>query len=188
VDTDTGMSANVATGGFLGIGSSATGTGDYLLKPNGKTKCANGGTSQATTVIKGQTVNNDTLTCFFLNSTTKVADVEDNTYTLTGPAISDAIYNSPRFGYVPVLPVQPTNGGSNKYQIIDFRACFITDQPATAMKGDAPSATNGIITDTNGVHSVEVIFLNPAALPNPPVVNGTINYTGSGPKIPVLVN
>ncbi len=60
VDTDTGMSANVATGGFLGLGSSAVGGNQYLLKPNGKTKCANGGTTEATTVLKGQTINNDT--------------------------------------------------------------------------------------------------------------------------------
>jgi hypothetical protein len=188
VDTDTGMSANVATGGFLGIGSSAVGGNQYLLKPNGKTKCANNGTSEATTVLKGQTINNDTLTCFFNNGSTHVADVDNANYTLSGPAISDKIYDSPRFGYVPVLPVQPANGGSNKYQIIDFRACFITDQPGSAMKGDPPNAGNGIVTDTNGVHSIEVIFLNPNALPLPPVKNGTINYVGSGPKVPVLVN
>ena len=188
VDTDTGMSANVATGGFLGLGSSAVSGNQYLLKPNGKTKCANGGTTQATTVLMGQTINNDTLTCFFTNGTVHVGDVDNATYTQTGPVISDAIYDSPRFGYVPVLPVQPANGGSNKYQIIDFRACFITDQPASAVKGDAPNAGNGIVTDTNGVHSVEVIFLNPNSLPRPPVKNGTINYTGSGFKIPVLVN
>jgi hypothetical protein len=188
VDTDTGMSANVATGGFLGIGSSAVGGNQYLLKPNGKTKCANGGTAEATTVLMGQTINNDTLSCFFINNTVHVADVDDNTYTPATPVITDAIYDSPRFGYVPVLPVQPANGGSNKYQIIDFRACFITDQPASAVKGDPPNAGNGIVTDTNGVHSVEVIFLNPNALPNPPVKNGTINYVGSGPKIPILVN
>ena len=55
MDTDTGMSANVATGGFLGLGSSAVGGNQYLLKPNGKTKCANGGTTEATTVLMGQT-------------------------------------------------------------------------------------------------------------------------------------
>jgi hypothetical protein len=38
------------------------------------------------------------------------------------------------------------------------------------------------------VHSVQIIFLNPNALPNPPVKNGTINYIGSGPKLPLLVN
>jgi hypothetical protein len=35
---------------------------------------------------------------------------------------------------------------------------------------------------------VEVIFLNGNALPSPPVKNGTINYVGSGPKAPILVN
>jgi Flp pilus assembly pilin Flp len=193
VDTDTGMSANVATGGFLGLGSSAPGTGQYLLKPNGKTKCANGGTTEATSVLKGQTVNNDTLTCFFLNTTTHISDVDTDPtkggYNGTVPLISDAIYDSPRFAYVPVLQVQPANGGSKKYQIIDFRACFITDQPPSSVKGDPPGSTsNGIITDVNGVHSVQLVFLNPNALPSPPVKNGTINYIGSGPKIPLLVN
>jgi hypothetical protein len=188
VDTDTGMSANVATGGFLGIGSSATGTGDYLMKPKGLTKCGPGGTSEATSVVKGQTVNNDVLTCFFLSNTTHISDVIDPAYAGT-PLISSAIYDSPRFGYVPVLKIQPSSGGSKKYQIIDFRACFITDQPPSAMKGDGPStASNGFVLDNNGVHAVEVIFLNANALPNPPIKNGVIDYVGSGAKIPILVN
>ena len=186
VDTDTGMSSSVATGGFIGVGSSAVGGNQYLLKPNGKTKCGPGGT-QATSVVLSQTVNNDTLTCFFLDSTTNVADVDYAAYN-GPPLISDAIYDSPRFAYVPILQVQPANGGSNKYQIIDFRACFITDQPGSAVKGDQPSASNGLVTDNNGITSVQVIFLNPNALPSPPVKNGVINYTGSGPKIPLLVN
>ena len=45
-----------------------------------------------------------------------------------------------------------------------------------------------MITDNNGITSVQVIFLNPNALPNPPVKNGTINYIGSGAKVPLLVN
>jgi len=186
VDTDTGMSSNVATGGFLGKGSSAPPGGQYLLKPNGKTKCGVGGT-EATTVVFGQTINNDTLSCFFTSASTHVGDVDNASYA-GAPLISTAIYDSPRFAYVPVLKVQPAQGGNAKYQIIDFRACFITDQPASAIKGDPPGTTNGIITDSNGVLSVEVIFLNPSALPSPPVKNGTINYVGSGPKIPLLVN
>ena len=107
-------------------------------------------------MVKGQTVNNDTLTCFFLSPTTHVADVDGVRRTRAGttgtPLISDAIYDSPRFGYVPVLKVQPANGGSKKYQIVDFRACFITDQPGSAVKGDPPgSATNGFTTDNNGI-------------------------------------
>jgi hypothetical protein len=193
VDTDTGMSAKVASGGFLGLGPSAVGGNQYLMYPNHKTKCANGGTQEATTTISGQLVNNDTLSCFFLNASTHVSDVDADPaaggYTGTVPLISSAIYDSPRFGYVPVLNVQPTTGGSNKYQIVDFRACFITDQPPSAVKGDGPgTSTNGFVMDTNGVHSVQVVFLNGNALPNPPVKNGTINYVGSGPKEPILVN
>jgi hypothetical protein len=192
VDTDTGMSSDVATGGFIGIGSSKVNGGtSYLLKPTGKTTCGAGG-SEATTSILGQAVNNDTLTCFFTDPNIHVGDI-DTDPTLpgayTGPAvISDKIYDSPRFGYVPILPVQPTSGGSNKYQIIDFRACFITDQTASAQFGATPSATNGINMDSNGVHSVQVIFLNPNALPDPVVKNGTINYVGSGPKAALVVN
>ena len=84
--------------------------------------------------------------------------------------------------------MQPANGGSDKYQVIEFRPIFITDQPASAVKGDAPQPTNGIVTDTTAVHSVQVIFINEKALPPPPATNGTIGYAGSGPKIPLLVN
>jgi Flp pilus assembly protein TadG len=187
VATDTGMSSKVATGGFIGKGSSAPPGGQYLLKPNGKTKCANGGTTEATTVLFGQTINNDTLSCFFTNPTTHVGDVDTGGYS-GPPLISDKVYDSPRFAYVPVLQVQPANGGSTNYQIIDFRPCFITDQPASAVKGDAPTTSNGFVTDNNGIVSVEVIFLNGNALPNPPVKNGVINYVGTGAKIPILVN
>jgi Flp pilus assembly protein TadG len=193
VDTDTGMSAKVAGGGFLGISSAAVGGNQYLMYPTHKTKCANGGTSEATTSIVGQLVNNDTLTCFFLSPTTHVSDVDADPaaggYTGTTPLISPDIYASPRFAYVPVLQVQPANGGSKKYQIVDFRACFITDQPGSAIKGDGPATpNNGFIMDSNGVNSVQVVFLNPNALPVPPTSNGTINYVGTGPKVPVLVN
>jgi hypothetical protein len=192
VDTDTGMSANVASGGFLGLGSSAVGGNNYLMYPTHKTKCGTGGI-EALSSIRGQQVNNDTLSCFFLSPTTHVADVDTDPtlggYTGSTPLISDAIYDSPRFAYVPVLHAQPSHGGSAKYQIVDFRACFITDQAPSAIKGDPPgTATNGFTMDSNGVHAVEVIFLNPNALPNPPVKNGTINYIGSGPKEPLLVN
>lgn len=193
VDTDTGMSSNIATGGFIGKGPAAVGGNQYLLKPDGgKTKCANGGTQEATSVVLNQTVNNDTLTCFFISPTTNVADVDADPalggYTGTTPLISDSIYDSPRFAYVPVLKIQPANGGSNKYQIVDFRACFITDQAPSAVKGDDPSASNGLVTDNNGITSIQVVFLNPNALPNPPTKDGVINYIGSGAKEPILVN
>jgi hypothetical protein len=109
---------------------------------------------------------------------------------------------------VPVLPVQPGNGGSTEYQIIEFRPWFITDQTGSAMKGDPPSATNGLITDqtgsamkgdppsatnglitdSTGVVSLEVVFININALPPPPTENGTTPWQGGGAKILQLVN
>jgi Flp pilus assembly protein TadG len=188
VSTDTGMSSSVASGGFLGLGSSAVGGNQYLLYPNGKTKCGPDGT-EALSSVAGKSVNNDPLTCFFTDPSIHVGDIDTSTYS-GPPVISDKIYDSPRFAYVPVLKIQPDNGKSKMYQIIDFRAAFITDQPASAMYGDQASALNGITLDKNGksVQSVQVIFLNPNALPNPPVKDGTINYIGSGAKIPLLVN
>lgn len=189
VDTNPGMSAQVATGGFLGSGSSAP-TCSYtpcgLLKRPSTTKCGPGGTA-ATTSINGQSYNNDTLTCFFTNSTVKVGDIDNASY--TGPAVlSSDIYSSPRFGWVPVLAVQPGSGGSNKYQIVDIRPCFVTDQLADAQKGDAPSASNGITMSGSSVQSVQVVFISPNALPVPTLVTGTVTYTGSGVKVPLLVN
>jgi hypothetical protein len=191
VDTDTGMSSNVATGGLLGTGSSApascswTGSCGLLAKPF-TTKCGAGNTA-ATAVVGGVTINNDVLSCFFTNTTVKVGDIDTASYS-GPPVLSSDIYNSPRFGYVPVLPIQPTSGGSNKYQIIDFRPCFITNQTASAQKGDVATGTNGLTMSGSAVQSVQVIFINGKALPVPPVKNGTINYMGSGPKIPLLVN
>jgi hypothetical protein len=91
VTTDTGMSANVATGGFLGIGSAAPSPNPGLLAKSFTTKCGTGGTP-ATTVVKGVTINNDTLSCFFLSDTTHVGDVDSSSYT-GPPLISDAIYD-----------------------------------------------------------------------------------------------
>ena len=106
-----------------------------------------------------------------------------------GPIVfSSDIWKSPRFVFVPVLPVQPANGGSTKYQVVEFRAWFITDQPACAVKGVSPRATNGLVVENPGLGSVRVFFLFEKALPPPPSTDGSIGYAGTGPKIPLLVN
>lgn len=184
VDTDTGMSSNIATGGFLGLGSSSPGSG--LLTKASTTRCGPGGTPAAT-VKGGVNINNDVLSCFFISSATRVGDIDTAGYA-GPPVLSSTIYDSPRFGYVPVLSVQPGTGGSKNYQIIEFRPCFVTDQTASAGLGDLPSADNGITMSANSVQSVQVVFFNSAALPNPSFTGGTLAYTGSGPKAPLLVN
>lgn len=186
VSTDTGMSAKVATGGFLGVGSAAPAGKPGLLAKPFTTKCGPGDTP-ATDVVMGKTINNDTLTCFFTNGTVNVGEIQTASY--PGPVVlSTDIYSSPRFGWVPVLPAQPATGSSKRYQIVEFRPCFLTDQPASAVKGDQPSATNGIVTDGNGVHSIQIIFINEKALPPRPGAQSTGPYVGSGVKILRLVN
>ena len=143
VDTDTGMSAKVAGGGFLGLTSAAVGGNQYLMYPNHKTKCANGGTSEATTTISGKLVNNDTLTCFFLSPTTHVSDVDaDPTaggYTGATPLISPEIYNSPRFAYVPVLNVRrPTVAARSTRSSTSARASSPTSRARPSRATDRP--------------------------------------------------
>jgi len=154
------------------------------------------------TSLRGHTINNDVLTCFFTDDVTTVGLVSSQSY--TGPAVIDqAIYNSPRFVEVPVLGSQPTSGTSHQYEILDFRPAFITDQSAadTRLTG-SPIVTgcqtgnnfsgecNGLTYDHGQLNSVTLIFINPKALPHPPLdTNGKyIPYTGTGRKVPLLVN
>jgi hypothetical protein len=69
------MSSIVATGGFLGVGSSAPSGSESapdppgLLRKSFTTTCGPGGTP-ATSIRLGVTINNEPLTCFFTDSTT----------------------------------------------------------------------------------------------------------------------
>lgn len=191
VATQPGLRANAAEAGFVtGIGS----TDEALLKnPTNDELCPFDyptGTTHKTVAPTGETISNDVLTCYFLNGTTTVADVSSSSY--SGPAVIDqSIYESARFVNVPVLGVQPNSGGSNEYEIIDFRPGFITDQPSTAVRGGLPSSGNGLVWSSNDkLQAINIIFLNPNALPDPPLdPNGKyIPYTGSGRKAVLLVN
>jgi hypothetical protein len=168
------------------------------------TKCPNnypGGTTHLTT-LRGHTINNDVLTCFFTDDATTIGLVSNQIY--AGPAVIDqAIYNSPRFVQIPILGSQPTNGSSHQYEIIDFRPAFIADQSAADNRlTGSPIVTgcqtgnnfsgecNGLTYDHGQLNSVTLIFINPKALPNPPLdKNGKyIPYTGTGKRVPLLIN
>ena len=71
-------------------------------------------------------LNDDILSCY-LQPGKSLARVADETYA-AGCAFDKELINSPRFIQVPVLKVQPDNGGSNRYSIIDYRPGFITDE------------------------------------------------------------
>jgi hypothetical protein len=195
VDTETGMAQNAATAGFVMGISGSDGFNGLLTK--GTTSPSNAGTGcaanglPATKPFMGKTINNDTLSCFFNDTTTNIGQITNATYTMPGPVINQKIWNSPRFIFVPVLGVEPSTGGSLKYQIVTFRPGFITDQTETATKATVATASNGLTLSSNGndVQSVQVLFFNPAALPAPPGGVAVTDYLpGSGTKVLRLVD
>jgi hypothetical protein len=192
VGTQTGLPSNPAEQGFV----TGVGTADeaVLKDPEADELCQfdyPSGTDHVTNARTGETISDDWLTCYFLDDTTTVGAVSSEGY--SGPAVIDqSIYESARFVNVPVLGSQPDEGSSDNFQIIGFRPGFITDQPLTATRlSGAPTAGNGLVwSDNDDLMAVKIIFLNANALPNPPLdaEGGYIPYTGSGAKVPLLVN
>jgi hypothetical protein len=206
VAVKTGLDSDAAEMGLvLGIVNSSYPQGKLEQgNSNPSAKCPNdypGGTTHLTN-LRGHTINNDVLTCYFTDNNTVVGQVSSPTY--AGPvAIDQAIYNSPRFVDVPVLGAQPSKGTSRRYEIVDFRPAFITNQSAadnrltgTPIVTGCQTGTNftgecnGLTYDHGRLDSVTLVFINPAALPNPPpAANGTyVPYAGRGPKVALLVN
>lgn len=206
VSVKTGLDSDAAEMGLvLGITNPSNPEGKLGQdSSDATTQCPNnypGGTTHLTT-LRGHTINNDVLSCFFTDDLTTIGQVSSQTYA-GPPVINQAIYNSPRFVQVPILGVQPSNGTSHQYEILDFRPAFIADQSvADTRTTGSPITTgcqtgnnfsgqcNGLTYDHGQLNSVTLIFINPKALPNPPLdENGKdIPYTGSGKKVPLLVN
>lgn len=195
VGTKPGLPSNAARQGLVtGIGS---GNGALLKDPTSDELCPFDhptGTTHVDVAPTGQTISDDVLTCYFLNDTVTVADVSSSLYS-GGVVIDQAIYQSARFVSVPVLGARPAQGSSTKYEIVEFRPGFITGQSPSATRANpfpvAPTTDNGLVwSGSNQLMSVNVIFLNTKALANPPLDpdGGYIPYTGSGPKLPLLVN
>lgn len=138
------------------------------------------------------TINNDVLSCFIKNN----HSVRDVTKQYGAPAdvIDNAIFESPRFFWIPVLVADPA-GGAGSYAIVDFRAVFITDQPDGATRENTMidyDSDNGITMSTNGrrIEKIRVRALNPVSLPPFTADLGpdnTVPYLGSGTKILRLV-
>jgi hypothetical protein len=186
-DTKTGLDLNAAQKGLIDGVSGKRGLLDSLNPRFGAgTGCASNGTP-ATTVFGAVTINNDTLSCFFTNNSVTVGDVSSASY--SGPAvISTNIYKSARFVWLPVLGVQPTNGSSLKYQVIDLRAGFVTDQAPSATRSTPATASNGVSGTNGSLAYVQVVFLNPNALPPPPDSVGALTTYQGGQRILRLVN
>jgi hypothetical protein len=187
VGTKPGMVASAAQAGFIdGIGSLP----GLLTNVSDGTGCAEDG-EPATTTFGGKTINNDTLSCFLTDDTTNIGMIDSATYPDSldnEPVLSSKIFKSPRFVFSPVLGVQPGNGASSSYQIIGFRAGFITSQPNSATRQTAlPVNDPNGLGGTGSISSLQIVFINAKALPPLPDT-GTTDYSGSGPKVLQLVN
>jgi hypothetical protein len=141
--------------------------------------CGRGGSSASvpttlTDSVSGSqvSINDDLLTCYILP--TAPAGTTISSFTTAGystPVVLDAaIYNSPRFFWVPVFNTVPVQGSSTNYPIKEFRPAFLTDQPLSASRATptVPSTYNGLTIDNNGLTSMSVVFFNKNALPPGP--------------------
>ena len=176
VPTDPGLPANVATSGLITIDN---GSGLLVGKATHSGCAPDGGSSMRSVSLNNRTyqINNDTLSCFLLPGKT-LAQAASTSYTeADGPAFSDDVLKSPRFAYVPVLKVQPAQGGSNTYSIIDFRPAFITDETTTT----AATSDNGVTIQQNDVKTLKVFFFSIWAVPNPDG-GPLIDFLGVGRK------
>ena len=203
VDTDTGLTSNDVTSGLLGSSAPV----GRLVKNSGKTStapynpghtCDFDGTSTSKTFTSGPKTygpyNNDILTCFMTDPNMPLSTIGTGSYT-GPPALSEAIYSSPRFFWVPVFGVKPSNGGSRHYTVLEMRPAFLTDQPMSATRANNQGCAdvsgscltvNGIGFKNGAANRLNVFFFNIKALPNILGNAPSSDYFGVGPHVPVL--
>jgi hypothetical protein len=162
VGTDTGLAANAAAAGLVeGVGSTP-----------GRLRTATlcGSDTSITLGPRTYTINGDSLECFLTSGAVTVNAITAPSYN-GGTVLSEEIYSSPRFFWVPVLASDAVRGASERYSIIDFRPAFLTDLH---------------VQGTN-IDQLRVTFFNWHALPSRgdgPV----IDYLGTGPKVVRMVD
>ena len=180
IPTDTGLPANALEEGMI-TGSNPIGR---LRKPP-TTPC-----TRPNVTIGSYSLNDDVLSCFFTSPSIRVGDVTKATYT-GEPVISAAIFDSPRFVWVPII-AEPPSGASKDVSIQGFKPGFITDQGASDMRGSSGSTIeplNGLKLSGTKVREMKVWFINPNALPSGQNADGhEVAYRGTGAKVIVLVD
>lgn len=179
ISTDPGFPNEAATDGFVNGSGSTPGR----LDANTADGCDRNGGSDRTSASPH--LNDDLLTCYILggHSVGDVVAGQDN-------ILSADIFDSPRFFYIPIIPVEAANGASGAYPIIGFRPGFITQESmaATATARGAITGHNGLTFHSGHLESLKVVLFPESALPDTaPPRGGEIDYTGSGTKVLVLV-
>lgn len=130
------------------------------------------------------------LTCFLTDGVTSLATIASPSYS-GGAKLSADIYESPRFYWQPVLAVEPSTGGSNRYSITDFRPAFITDElvlPTTLRGTHTASTNNGLLIEGNQIKQMKVVFFNAKALPADDTGQVLTPFLGVGPRILRLID
>lgn len=197
VDTKTGLPANAVTQGLI-TGLSSLDVPGRLMQDTSE-RCREsewgGRPTRAPSGISGYDINDDILTCFLTDTTTTIEDISKEGAAFTaGAVLHPDIYSSPRFIWVPILYVEPTEGGSDKYSIKEFRPAFITDQPTSANATNhamGTTTTNGLYVDQpagNRVSRMKVVFFNVEALPADAGGAPVTSWMGFGPKILRLID
>jgi hypothetical protein len=177
ISTDPGFPNEAATDGFVGTDSSPG-----RMRVDTTPGCDRNGGDDRTSASPN--LNDDLLTCYILGGHS-VGDVVSGTENI----LSADIFDSPRFFYIPIIPVEAANGASGAYPIIGFRPGFITEESmaATATARGAITGHNGIHFHSGHVEQINVVLFPESALPETaPPRGGEIDYTGSGTKVLVL--
>lgn len=180
VSTDTGLPANALEEGLI---KGISGNPGLLERPP-TSPC-----TRPNVNVSGHSLNDDVLSCFFTNGTIRVGDVIKASYS-GGSVISEDIFNSPRFFWVPVIAAPPN--GKKDVSIQAFRPAFITDQPESGTRnspGSTMTSPNGLTLNGTKVRELRIAFLNIKALPESIAAEGgEIAYLGFGPKVIVLTD
>lgn len=180
VDTDTGLTAEVTTQGL--ITGTATGNPGRLVRGtttgvSGR-QCAPGHASSTRSML-GYSLNDDVLSCFMADPSVALSAIATPSALPAAlkHSLDPAIYDSPRFVYVPVISVTPSSGGSEHYAITDMRPGFITSEwntsayssqtfidPSTGTISGS-TTNNGLTIPSNKVTTMQVFLFNKDALP-----------------------
>lgn len=191
VDTKTGLPALAATMGLITGVEDAPGRLDRDTTPGCRPYDAKWDTGIKRTKGSGNySINDDLLTCFLKDDSTPISTLIDFPAGKTSP-LDPAIYQSPRFIWMPVLKVEPVHGGSYKYTIVDFRPGFITDQPleATGYDDTEGSGTdNGLLIESGQVKTLKAVLFDYDALPADDSGGPVTPFLGVGPKILRLID
>lgn len=141
-------------------------------------------------------INDDLLSCFFTNDDVTVGDVGLQSGAPLD-VISDKIFASPRFFYLPVLKRDPEQGHCCGYAVLGLLPAFLSGQADDATRidpqPDSSNAENGVEMDgqpNNSILRLRVRVINPVSLPGftgGTNGDGTIPYIGSGTKVVTLV-